>query len=687
MTPSPDLIGPPPRLGAVVDHAGIHFTVFSAHAEHIELCVFAPDGQQETLRQAMHSIGGGIWHVYLAGAQAGLIYGYRAYGPFAPQQGHRFNPAKLLLDPYAQAVVGQFRDDPRFLDHRLDNPSQPDLRDTGNIALKAQVIDEPFDWQSDHPPAIPWAETLIYEAHVRGLTQLHPDIPVALQGSYAGLGHPAMIAHLKKLGITSLELMPIHLHLDEPRLQRHGLSNYWGYNPIALFAPETRYWSKTPGSTPLSELRNLVKTLHAAGVEVILDVVFNHSAELDLTGPTLSLRGLDNASYYVQKSGEYENWTGCGNALNLSHPRVVQLVMDCLRFWVTQCHIDGFRFDLATTLARLHGRFEGAAGLLTAISQDPLLARCKWIAEPWDIGPAGYQLGQYPPGWAEWNDQFRDTMRQFWLHDRVTRADFARRFAASSDLFEQPTRAPWASINYITAHDGFTLSDLVTWNHRNNLANKEHNHDGHSQNHSWNCGVDGPTTDPGIQLLRLRAKKALLATLILAQGTPMLLAGDELGHSQQGNNNAYCQDNPITWLNWQDSEKQLTDYVAQLIALRQEIPALHAPGWWQGQADAQGIIDVEWLNPSGQALQPHDWEDPSGRALMIRFSGQWLLLINASAHQLHFNLPEGQWQLRLASTEDVAAQWQCRDYAVAARSVTVLEQVMAEKTNVAIAPA
>lgn len=667
MHESPNILAPGASwpLGASFDGAGVNFALFSAHAEKIELCLFDEAGTAETARHVLPSCSNGVWHGYLPQARPGLIYGYRAHGPYLPEKGCRFNPAKLLLDPYARAVVGDFIDDPR--------QSGLDLFNNADIALKAQVIDELFDWRDDVSPSISWPQTVIYEAHVKGLTRSHPDVPLGLRGSYAGIAHPAVISHLQRLGITALQLQPVQHFLHEPCLLRNGLANYWGYNPVAWFAPTPRYWSGRIETSPLSEFREMVRALHAAGIEIILDVVFNHTAELDAQGPTLSLRGIDDASYYLRNTtrpAEYENHTGCGNTLNLAHPRAVQLVMDCMRYWVTACHVDGFRFDLATVLGRNQGHFDAAAPLLVAISQDPELAGCKLIAEPWDLGHGGYQLGCFPPGWAEWNDQYRDTLRQFWLTEGVSRAAFARRFAASSDLFQHDGRVPEASLNFITAHDGFTLADLVSYNHKHNQANLEHNRDGHSQNHSWNCGVEGPSTDPHVCLLRLRVRKALLATLLLAQGTPMLLAGDELGHSQQGNNNAYCQDNQVTWLNWAAADPALTDYIAQLLAIRKQIPALANGRWWHGQQDASGVADVEWLNPAGTSLETHDWEDLAGKALTIRLSGDWLLLVNASAHQVFFRLPIGDWIVRLSSADEGALQGE--KYTAAARSVTIL---------------
>jgi glycogen operon protein len=666
--------GSPFPLGATPDKRGVNFALYSAHAEAVDLCVF--EGGKETRHRLIQHTDG-VWHGYLPGAKPGLVYGYRVHGKYEPWNGHRFNANKLLLDPYARCVVGEYQDDERNYGFSANAPQQADTADNADIALKACVIDEAFDWGADARPATSWPQTVIYETHVKGFTRSHPDVPPKLRGTYAGLAHPATIAYLKKLGITAVELLPVQMFLDEPRLMQNGLANYWGYNPVAWFAPAARYASGRKGVTPLAEFKQMVKALHAAGIEVILDVVFNHTAELDMLGPTLSFRGIDNASYYVMHGqGEYENCTGCGNAMNASHPRVVQLFMDCLRYWAGECHVDGFRFDLAVTIGRTRQGFDPNAPLWMAIAQDPSLASCKFIAEPWDIGYGGYQVGRFPPGWSEWNDQYRDTLRRFWLGEGVSRALFARCFAASSNFFHKPLRQPSASLNFITAHDGFTLADLVSYDHKHNLANKEHNRDGHSQNHGWNCGVEGPSDDPHVRLLRLKLRKALLATLLLSQGTPMLLAGDELGHSQQGNNNAYCQDNELTWLKWDkaDSEDDLSGFVAELLAIRREIPALARNHWWTGQGQAGQPADVEWLNPSATPLEAHDWEDLSARAMTIRLSGDWLLLLNGSAHQVRFQMPEGNWDVRLSTTRNVAArlsgEWQSE-----ARSVTIVRRV------------
>ncbi|KPC53248.1 glycogen debranching protein GlgX [Amantichitinum ursilacus] len=671
-------------LGASLDAGGVNFALFAGNATRVELCLYDELGGNALQRFDLPVNDNGVWHGYLPRATAGLLYGYRVHGPYAPLQGHRHNPAKLLLDPYARAVVGRALDHPAFNGEDLSKPGQPDPIDNGELAPKARVIDEKYDWEGDQPLDRPWAETVIYEAHPRGLTMQHPDIPTELRGSYAGIAHPVMIAYLQKLGITALELMPVTMHADEPRLQRMNLRNYWGYNPLAFMALEPRFWSGRANTTPLSEFRDMVKALHQAGIEVILDVVFNHTAELDELGPTLSLRGIDNAAYYhLGSNGEYQNWTGCGNTLNLGEPRMLQLLMDSLRYWVSECHVDGFRFDLAPVLGRANGRFSTQAGLFAALAQDPLLSRVKLIAEPWDIGPDGYQVGQFPAGWAEWNDQFRDSLRRFWLHDGVNRGQLAQRLAASSDIFQRRGRKPYASVNLITAHDGFTLADLTSYNQKHNDANGEHNRDGHNENQSWNCGVEGPTDDADVLLLRERSRRALLASLLLAQGTPMLLAGDEFGHSQQGNNNAYCQDNATTWLDWPHADQDQIEFVAALLRLRRRCRALQSGLWWQDTPDAQtGEYDVQWLNPSGGPLRQHDWEDNGARAMGILLCGEFLILCNGSAHQIEFRLPPGDWCVQLDSAHDQQTGAHQDEYRASARSMTLLTRTLDQTCDI-----
>ena len=615
-------------LGAHWTGTGVNFALVAPHAHAVELCLFDAAGEVETARLSMPGRSSGAWHAFLPGAAPGLVYGYRVHGPKLPERGHRFDPAVVLLDPYARDIVGAF---------------------------KARVTAGQYDWGDDRPPRCPPDRTILYELHVKGFTQRHPGVPEGLRGSYAGLAHPAALDHLAQLGITSVSLLPLHQHADEPRLLALGLSNYWGYNTIGFFAPEPRYWSGRAGTTPAGELRDMVKALHARGIEVILDVVYNHSAEGDEHGPTLSMRGIDNLLYYHLKPGDlahYENWTGCGNCLNLAQPRVLQLVMDSLRYWVQEMHVDGFRFDLGPALARDANGVSRRSAFYAALRQDPVLAGAKLIAEPWDLGPDGYQLGNFPDGWLEWNDQYRDTMRAFWLGEGVTPGQFALRFAGSSDLFEHHGRDPAASVNFICAHDGFTLRDLVSYDKRHNAANGEDNRDGHAHNLSWNCGVEGDTSEPEVLALRARLQRALLATLMFSQGTPMLLAGAELGQTQRGNNNPYCQDSELSWLDWRDGAP-LTGYLRQLIALRQRYPALRRPNWH---------ADILWFAPSGAAIVDQAWHDPTSRSLGFRLdcdgAESVLILVNAGAHAVDHSLPPGAWRILLDSAEPGAAPCQ-----------------------------
>lgn len=673
-------------LGATVETGdaagrvpGINFAVWAPQAEALELCVFDAGGHHELRRLAFPACRDGVWHGRLQGAGAGLVYGLRAHGPWAPRHGLRFNPAKLLLDPWAREVVGRYGFDadgrPADFDlyrgHRVDAPLLPDPRDDAAVALKARVCDEaaPFPWDGDRPPHHPAENLALYEVHVKGATRLHPHVPPALRGTYAGLAHPAFVGHLRTLGVNAVSLLPVHARADEERLQRLGLSNYWGYSSIGYFAPEPRY-AADPARVR-DEFRAMVRELHRAGIEVILDVVFNHSAETDENGPTLSFRGLGNRQYYVLQPDDpsrYANWTGCGNCLDLAQPRVVEMVVGALRHWVDDMHVDGFRFDLAPVLARGPHGYTHASGFFAAVQADPVLSRTRLIAEPWDIGPDGYQLGNFPPGWKEWNDRYRDAMRRFWLHDGggpgVTLGEFARRIAGSSDRFGHDHRRPTASINYVTAHDGFTLRDLVSYDRHHNEANGEDNLDGHTDEHGWNCGIEGASDNPQVQALRARLQRALLATLLLSQGTPMLLAGDELGHGQQGNNNAYCQDNPVTWLDWERADTDLYRFVARVLALRAELPALRGAAWLQDLADRDGDhIGADWFTSAGTPMRPDDWDRPGAGALAVRLvpggnvgGAAVLILINAAARACTFNpsacrpSPEGAcWQPQLCS--------------------------------------
>jgi glycogen debranching enzyme GlgX len=652
--------GRPWPLGAHWDGQGVNFAVFSDHAQGIDLCLFDDAGTQQQSRTALPGRTQQVWHGYLPGAQPGLVYGLRAHGPWQPERAQRFNPNKLLLDPYAREIVGRFDwNGPHFGGDR-QRPLEMDGRDNGAQALKARVVHDSFDWGGDAPPCTPLADTVLYELHVKGFTRLHPGVPEAQRGSFAGLASDAAIAHLRRLGVTAVSLLPVHQALDEERLVRMGLRNYWGYNTVGFFCPSPALAAAgASGAAVRDEFRTMVKRLHAAGIEVILDVVYNHSAETDEHGPTIHFRGLDNPAWYRLRPDDparYVNDTGTGNTLNLGHPRVLQLVMDSLRFWVSEMHVDGFRFDLAPVLGRTGGTtaggFDAGAAFFHAIAQDPLLSTVKLIAEPWDIGIGGYQLGQFPTGWAEWNDRFRDTVRSFWLRGETSRGELAQRLCASSDVFQARGRAPAESVNFIVAHDGFTLADLVSHDRKHNEANGEGNRDGHDQNHSWNAGVEGPSDDPVIRALRGRLQRALLATLLLSQGTPMLCAGDELGHSQGGNNNAYCQDNATSWIDWSRADDALVAFTAQVLALRRT----HRPlldRWYSGVADAQGRVDLGWLQADGTPLADADWRDPAQRVLGAAIgapgpTGQALLLLmNAGDSDVPFALPAGRWRVLL----------------------------------------
>ena len=642
-------------LGAHCSTAGVNFALVAPHAVKVELCLFDSDGAIELQRLPLPHCVDGVWHGLLPGAAAGLIYGYRVHGPYDPAQGHRFNPAKVLLDPYARAVVGTYCGQATF--------QGDDWTDTAAIAFKARVADEPYDWGDDAAPEISAADAVLYEVHVQGFTKLLDTVPAPLRGTYAGMTHPAALEHLQALGVTSVNLLPVHQRADEARLQRAGRANYWGYSSIGFFAPEGRYWSGRPGTTPVSEFRDMVRALHARGIEVILDVVYNHTAETDEAGPTLSFRGIDNALYYhlqPQDRAQYCNWTGCGNALNLGQPRVLQLVMDSLRYWVQEMHVDGFRFDLAPILGRDTGGFDRQAPFLAALAQDPVLARVRLIAEPWDIGPGGFQLGNFPARWLEWNDRYRDDMRGFWLQRSAGLGQFAHALAGSSDIFRARGKTPLCSVNFISAHDGFTLQDLVTYEHRHNAANGEDNRDGHADNRSWNCGVEGPSNDPGILARRGRLKRALLATLFFSQGTPMLLAGDEFGNTQGGNNNAYCQDNPVGWLDWADADLAQLDFVRRLAALRRRFSVLRHSCWHTLQPGADDAVGLTWHGAGGAPMHDDAWHNARcvGILLEARDGGETcLLLCNGDGDDCDFTLPHGRWRLLLDSvTPDAPAR-------------------------------
>ncbi len=676
--------GRPWPLGATLDGDGVNFAVFSAHASQLDLCLFDAAGQLEVERLPLPGRSGDIWHGRLPGAGPGLVYGLRAHGPWRPDRGHRFNANKLLLDPWAREIVtppGGFDwRGPHFGADR-EFPQQIDTHDNAAGAHKARVVAEHFDWQGDRPPATPLVDTVLYEMHVRGFTKRMPGVPEAERGTYAGLASDAAIAHLQRLGVTAVSLLPVQQVLDEARLREHGLVNYWGYNTLGFFCPDPRY---AAGPAVRDEFRQMVRRLHQAGLEVLLDVVYNHTPEGDERGATLSWRGLDNASWYRLVEGHrerYENWSGCGNTLDIRHPRVLQLVMDSLRYWVTEMHVDGFRFDLAPVLGRDGHGFDGNAAFFKTLQQDPALQGVKLIAEPWDLGPSGWQVGQFPRGWLEWNDRFRDTARSFWLGGDCTRGELALRMAGSSDLLQARRRSPLESVNYIISHDGFTLADLVSYDMRHNEANLEGNRDGTGQNLSWNCGWEGPTEDPLVQARRRRLQRAMLAMLLLAQGTPMLAAGDELGHTQGGNNNPYCQDNEITWIDWSRADGKLIDYSAHVLALRRRLLPMGAR-WFTGLPDARGRQDLSWLRRIGEGMAPENWNDRMSRVLgaWIGVAGRGrdslLLMVNARDTDVEFVLPPGDWVGELDSTaDDGRSAWrrgEATAYPLPSRSLVLL---------------
>ncbi|ARP86435.1 glycogen debranching protein GlgX [Bordetella genomosp. 9] len=665
--PLPDRLSPgmPYPLGATSDGLGVNFAVFSANATRIDLCIFDARGRKEIRRMPLPECTDEIWHGYLPDAAPGLVYGYRAYGPYDPKHGHRFNPHKLLLDPYARELIGPLRWTDALFGYRVGHARAdlvPDRRDSAPAMPKAVVTDNAFNWGESRPPRTPWEHTLIYEAHVRGVSMRRDDIWPHLRGTVTALSNPRFIDHLHKIGVTAIELLPVHAFLQDKFLVERGLSNYWGYSTLSYFAPEPSYLSQGGPN----DLRMAIRRLQAAGIEVILDVVYNHTCEGNELGPTLSWRGLDNASYYRLIPGDeryYINDTGCGNTVNLSHPRVLQMVLDSLRHWATSYRVDGFRFDLGVTLGREGTGFDPGSGFFDAILQDPVLSRLKLISEPWDIGPDGYQLGQHPPGFAEWNDKFRDTVRRFWRGDPGQRGELAERMAGSSDLFDRRHRRPWSSINFVAAHDGFTVRDVVSYNEKHNEANGEEGRDGHNENCSRNWGVEGPTDDPQILHVRRRVQRALLASALLSYGTPMLLAGDEFGNSQDGNNNAYCQDNPVSWLDWDQAASQegrdLTQFVARVAACRRQHASLRSTRYMNAhQEAAPGIPGVTWFDVDGHPMTQAAWRDPEGRALGLRRAigtreglDVTLTLMNGSDSDVSFALPRDMaWRMLVDST-------------------------------------
>ena len=663
--------------GATCGDGGVNFALFSAHATKVEVCTYDDSGQHETARFALPEYTDEVWHGFVPGLGPGTRYGYRVHGPYEPLRGHRFNPNKLLLDPYAKAYVGTLTWAPEIFGYTVGHPDADlsfDERDSAPFVPKCVVVDSRYAWAQPAGALVPWERTVVYEVHVRGFTMRHPAVPEALRGTFAGMADDAVVEYIRGLGVTSVELLPVHTFLNQPFLTDKGLTNYWGYDSIGFFAADPRYFAKPE----TDEFKAMVDRYHRAGLEVILDVVYNHTPEGSELGPTLSFRGIDNASYYrlMPEDGDtsgprhYINDTGTGNTVNLSHPRVLQMVTDSLRYWATEMHVDGFRFDLATILARENSGFDAGSGFLHACQQDPVLASVKLIAEPWDCGPGGYQVGRFPPGWAEWNDTFRDTVRAYWKGDEGTAAALAQCLAGSAGTFNHRGRRPWASVNFITAHDGFTLADCVSYNDKHNDANGEDNRDGSSNNLSWNCGAEGPTDAAPVLALRARQQCNLLATLLLSQGTPMLLAGDEYGRSQHGNNNAYCQDNEISWLDWAAVSavgQHQTAFVRGLLALRSDLPLLRLNRYLCAPADAKaGDPAVTWLAPDGCEMGAEHWDDPNTRCFGMLIcsppdaqqadgaAAQVLLWVNAWADEVVVAMPEGE------STPHEATPWQCR---------------------------
>jgi isoamylase len=656
--------GKPYPLGATWDGKGVNFALFAENATGIELCLFNDEGNGQTeerihVAERTHQ----VWHCYVPDISPGQLFGYRVMGDYDPASGHRFNANKLLIDPYAKALSGIVDWHDSLFGYELGHPDEDmsfSETDSAPFAPKSVVVNNDFDWEGDQPPRTPYHQSVIYEMHVKGFTQQHPDIPDEIRGTYAAIGHPVVIKYLTELGITAVELMPVHQFVADRHLVEKGLTNYWGYNTIGFFAPDIRYAGKVDNGTQVQEFKEMVKALHKAGIEVILDVVYNHTAEGNHMGPTLSFKGIDNASYYrlVEDNKRYYNdYTGTGNTMNAMLPNVLRFIMDSLRYWIVEMHVDGFRFDLAATLARELHEVNRLSGFFDIIYQDPVISQVKLIAEPWDVGEGGYQVGNFPPGWGEWNGKFRDCVRDYWIGADSMLGEFGQRFTGSPDLYQDNYRKPTASINFITAHDGFTLHDLVSYNEKHNEVNGEDNNDGENHNRSWNCGAEGPTDDPEIIKLRDRQKRNLLTTLFLSQGVPMLVAGDEFGRTQQGNNNAYCQDNEISWLNWAEADHDLLAFTRELIQLRKDHPAFRRRRWFQGQpVKGKGLEDIAWFLPEGTEMEDENWNHDFARSLGVFLNGKGLhsvgpegehiidddfyVIFNAHHEALEYQIPE-----------------------------------------------
>ncbi|MGA7883938.1 MAG: glycogen debranching protein GlgX [Terrimicrobiaceae bacterium] len=667
--------GKPYPLGARVTAQGTNFTLFSENATGVDLCLFSgPDDVQESMRVRMGEVTDAVWHCFLPNVGSGQLYGYRVHGPYEPEEGHRFNESKILLDPYARAIAGLIKWSDEMFPYVFgeeDADLNKDSRDNAAGLPKSVVVSDAFDWAGDTGPDIPLAESIIYEMHVKGFSKLCPHIPEEIRGSYAALGSDFAIEYFRSLGVTAIELLPVHHFVNDEHLEKRGLANYWGYNSIGYFAPHSAYSSSGILGQQVTEFKGMVKRLHAAGLEVILDVVYNHTGEGNHMGPSLCFRGADNASYYRLVPNDrryYMDYTGCGNSLNMMHPRVLQLIMDSLRYWILEMHVDGFRFDLASTLARELHEVDRLSAFFDIVHQDPVISRVKLIAEPWDVGEGGYQVGNFPVLWAEWNGKYRDCMRKYWKGDEGTMGEFASRLTGSSDLYQQDGKRPYASINFITAHDGFTLSDLVAYNEKHNEANGEGNRDGDTNNNSWNCGVEGPTEDEKINALRRRQIRNFLATLFLSQGVPMLASGDEFARSQKGNNNVYCQDNELGWFSWERSEIEqgLISFVVKLIRFRKEHPVFRRPKFFQGRPiRGLGIKDIMWLSPSGKEMSDKEWNAGHSRSVGLLLSGQTMDIHDSKGRPvtddtfvLYFNAHHERLPFRLPRIRNSRAAWE-----------------------------
>ncbi|MGW9586849.1 glycogen debranching protein GlgX [Microbacterium sp. NPDC055455] len=702
--------GSPYPLGATFDGSGTNFALYSEGAERVELCLFDDDGNET--RVDLVDVDAYVHHGYLPSVQPGQRYGYRVHGEFDPKSGKRFNAHKLVLDPYAKAVEGQVDWGQQVFGYDFGEPDSRNDEDSAAHQMMGVVVNPYFDWAGDRLPKTPYSETFIYEAHVRGLTQLHPAIPEEIRGTYSAIAHPAIIEHLQKLGVTAIELMPVHQFVNDSVLEEKGLSNYWGYNTIAFLAPQNTYASNGQRGQQVQEFKAMVKSLHAAGIEVILDVVYNHTAEGNHLGPTLSMRGIDNEAYYRLEADDkryYTDYTGTGNSLNVGNPHTLQLIMDSLRYWVLEMHVDGFRFDLASTLAREFYEVDRLATFFELVQQDPVVSQVKLIAEPWDVGPGGYQVGNFPPQWTEWNGQYRDTVRDFWRGEPATLGEFASRLTGSADLYEHSGRRPVASINFVTAHDGFTMRDLVSYNDKHNEANGEDNRDGADDNRSWNCGAEGPTEDVEVLSLRARQQRNFIATLLLSQGVPMLLHGDELGRTQRGNNNGYAQDNEITWVDWSAVDQPLLEFTAALARLRREHPTFRRRRFFDGRPvrreEGAPVPDIVWARPDGSQMQPEDWDSGFGRAVAVFLNGggirerdrrgepitdrHFIILFNAGDDDVDFLIPAVEFSPEWDVIVDTAGQHADTDpvepgttLTVRGRSLMVLREHQMEEPEV-----